>query len=614
MKRFPHLLGLDGLRGLAVLSVLAYHIFARAVPGGFLGVDLFFVLSGFLISSLLIDELRHTNRISLRHFWLRRIRRILPVATVVAFVATALAGLYGGDIGVGITKQFLGSLFFVNNWVQIAEAQSYFHSGSAHILSHYWSLGVEEQFYVVFPLIGFAFLLVKRHKRLNYPFIKWGLGALALIGAIASGIWMALGFNPESDPSRLYFGTDTHAFGLLLGVALACVLSCSNKPFIGVPQVVRDGVAPVAIIATLIGYILCVLLMHWDSAFSFRGGIFLASVLAAIAIGGVALSYQSPKGTLGFLVGNTLLGNSVLRTLGKWSFSIYLWHWPIWVIISRENPNPHIAWRIWGCVLSILIAALSWRFIESPAMRTIGRPWRPINFENPKDQGRLAYRIFAVLLTCLLIVLAIHAVAQSNRPTALEEQLARAKAQVEAQSRSDHPHCNTGVWVLPAITGEDMSAIGDSVMLASVEKLYGQFPGIDIDAAVSRSMPEITDVVADWAHTGRLRPVVVLGVGTNDEVDPWEIDQVMAIVGPDRLVVMTAPYGNRPWIGASITNIFAAAEHYPNLVVADWNGQAIANPQDLAWDGIHPDGDGARLYGFAIAQAMDYFLQNRTHK
>ena len=213
IRRVP---GLDGLRGIAVLAVVIYHFFGDALPGGFLGVDIFFVLSGFLITALLVRELGATGRISLKEFWRRRARRIIPASVTVLVVATAVAGFLGGDVQVGLVPQFLGSLFFANNWVQISQSHSYFADTTPQIFMHYWSLAIEEQFYVLWPLIFLGLLWVARRfgRSVSSGDRAFRLPALvATVAGLASLLVMILLYNPDEDPSRVYFGTDTHAFG-----------------------------------------------------------------------------------------------------------------------------------------------------------------------------------------------------------------------------------------------------------------------------------------------------------------------------------------------------------------------------------------------------------------
>ena len=201
--------------------MVLYHFFPSLLPGGYLGVDLFFVLSGFLITSLLVREFRTSGTISLKDFWVRRFRRILPAAVSVLVICTALVAWIGGDLAVGLRQQFLGTLFFVNNWTQIATSQSYFADNEIQVFAHYWSLAVEEQFYVFWPLLITGVFLISRRKPRRLPIL------VAAVLAIGSAVAMALLYVPGEDPTRVYYGTDTHAFGPVSYTHLTLPTICS---------------------------------------------------------------------------------------------------------------------------------------------------------------------------------------------------------------------------------------------------------------------------------------------------------------------------------------------------------------------------------------------------
>lgn len=221
----PHLIprvpALDGLRGLAVLSVVVYHLFPGTLRGGYLGVDMFFVLSGFLITSLMLREHVLTGGINLKKFWTKRVRRIVPAAVTVLFSGAALAGLFQSDATVGLGRQLVTGLFFASNWGQIAASRSYF--ASPELFAHFWSLAVEEQFYVVWPVVVAGLLAALGAKRLK------AISAVFFAVALVSMAGMLALYTPGQDPTRVYYGTDTHAFSLLIGAALAAWLVRASK-------------------------------------------------------------------------------------------------------------------------------------------------------------------------------------------------------------------------------------------------------------------------------------------------------------------------------------------------------------------------------------------------
>ena len=266
-----------------MLAVVIYHFFGDILPGGYLGVDMFFVLSGFLITSLLVREFNATGRISLKDFWLRRFRRILPAALVVLSICTAIVALIGGDLAVGIRQQFLGTFFFVNNWTQIATSQTYFAPNEVQVFAHYWSLAVEEQFYLIWPLLMFGVFAISRRKPKRLPI------AVSLILAIASAVAMALIFTPGEDPTRVYYGTDTHAFGLLIGAMLSLLLTSTDKDIDADSwPAANKGILAGAVGAlALVAYLAQLVWMGADREFTYRGGLVLTSVLGAAMIWGV---------------------------------------------------------------------------------------------------------------------------------------------------------------------------------------------------------------------------------------------------------------------------------------------------------------------------------------
>ena len=411
-ERLP---GLDGLRAIAVLAVVVYHADLGWLPGGFLGVDVFFVISGFLITTLLLAERERLGRIRLRAFWMRRARRLLPALFLVLASTLTLAVVFAPDEVARLRGDTLAALGYVTNWYLILRQQSYFEAmGRPSPLLHLWSLAVEEQFYVAWPLALAAGLLVL-HRR--------GMLAASLAGAIGSALLMAWLYRPDVDPSRVYYGTDTHATGLLLGAALALAWS----PVRGVLASVRTGAgdpaggappqdarrwrdlppwpeepirpvparrprsfAPTAWdvlgVAGLLVMGLCFALLDEYEPVLYRGG-FVALDLATAA---VIVAAVHARGRLGTHV----LDRKPLRWIGERSYGIYLWHWPIFTL-TRPNldialdPLPDLALRL---LLTLVAAEASYRFVETPVRRgALGRAWRTWR-SVPGAQRLSAYR------------------------------------------------------------------------------------------------------------------------------------------------------------------------------------------------------------------------------
>ncbi|OFQ53975.1 hypothetical protein HMPREF2932_00605 [Corynebacterium sp. HMSC074H12] len=591
------------MRGLAVLAVVLYHFFGDLLPGGYLGVDMFFVLSGFLITSLLVREFAVSGRISLTDFWVRRFRRILPAALVVLCLCTALVAMIGGDLAVGIREQFLGTFFFVNNWTQIATSQTYFAPNEVQVFAHYWSLAVEEQFYLLWPLLMFGAFALSRRQPKRLPI------ALSLVLAAASAAAMALLFTPGEDPTRVYYGTDTHAFGLLIGALLSLLLTSTSK------EAKADSWASTSMGAlagtvgalALVGYLAQLVWMGADLEFTYRGGLVLTSLLGAAMIWGVVRE----TGPLTWL-----FRTRVMRWLGQRSFSLYLWHWPVVMILRELSDAPAWLLGLLALPVSCLLAEVTYQFVENPFRRagyvaTWRTYWasRPTVAEMKDGFGKAMWP--AVPAMVILSALGVaYGLVTSQDQTELERELER-MSHANEQAAASAPATPTETKkppekrALPA--GTAINAVGDSVMLASSEALNERFPGILIDAEVSRQYAEAIAEIRQLKESGQLRSTVFVGLGTNGPAADGEIDELLTILGSDRTVILVVPYGERDWMGQARAEIIEAAKEHDNVYVADWCGRAQENPSLLYDDGVHPQAEGAALYVQALSDALEQY-------
>jgi peptidoglycan/LPS O-acetylase OafA/YrhL len=404
---------LDGLRAIAVAAVIIFHFAPDRLPGGFLGVDVFFVVSGFLIARLLIVEVGRSGRVSCPAFWARRARRLLPaVATMTIVVLIAASVKFSAVELHDLRAQALGTLFYVANWVFIFQKNSYFASvGRPSPFLHMWSLAIEEQFYLVLPVI---FFLLRRHVT-RRPMLT---AAIAFLGAIGSTIWMAILAKPLHDPTTAYLATGAHAMGLLVGVALG-VLAGAAPGWNAAIQRLADNRAlrtwsTVIASVALLGVLLAFRLTSYTSDRLFHGGFLVFSIGSGIVIAAVAIAPHSPLARV--------LSLRPLVTTGLRSYSLYLWHWPVYVFLTPTSGLTGASLFFARVAVSVVLAEISYRCIEQPFR---------VGYIAKKSASRGAVVYFATS-----IVVAVVLVFTVAAPTALPPTSLAAAAAATAKSRS----------------------------------------------------------------------------------------------------------------------------------------------------------------------------------
>lgn len=590
--------GLDGLRAIAVGLVLVYHLFPGLLPGGFLGVDVFFAISGFLITSLLLSEWSASGRIQLADFWRRRARRLLPaLGLVIATVSTA-ALVVGGDVLVGIGRQIAGAALFVSNWTSIAAGSDYFAKDAPELFRNTWSLGIEEQFYLVLPLLALALVrLPGRAGRIGRPVLFAALG-------LTSAVLMAAGSFAGAEPSRLYFGSDTHSFGLLLGAALACVLHQGAREGTAAERPARQWPLWVTAAAGLIVLGVLALTLREGSPESFRGGIQLATLAALAVIGAVT------RPGMGLA---PHLDARPLRWVGERSYGIYLWHWPLLLLaqaVFGEWASSGTGWLTTGlCVLALtlVLSQLSYRYVEQPVRRLgLMRSLRRLGQLGRGDRRARVIALSFVTVLAITVPATIAAVVTAPQTTSAEAAIERGRvlleaAEQEAAEQAPKTSAPESGPLLP--TGAQLTAIGDSVMLASSPELAARFPGISIDAEVSRGLSVGVGLAQDQLASGSLRYALVVGLGTNGPIDEADLDALRAAAGPRPLVLVSA-HADRDWIPGVNALLAQYAAAHRGVVLAEWDTAITPHPEMLAGDGIHPEPSGGELYASAIEEAL----------
>ncbi|WP_435203428.1 acyltransferase family protein [Janibacter sp. GS2] len=592
-----HLAGLDGLRALAIAAVMVFHLDPDWLPGGFLGVDIFFVISGFLITTLLVRERRDTGRIDLVGFWTRRARRLLPALLVVVPAAILIARTVEADLLVGIRRQALGALTFSTNWLEIAGGSNYFAATSPQLFMNFWSLAVEEQFYLFWPLVMLALLAL--HRRLALT--EGALATLVLGVGVASALLMAATYDP-TNATRAYYGTDTHLFGLMLGAALAIVWTGPMRGYTTTPLWHRRRtwliLGAVLVIAALL------LFAGEESAWTFRLGIPLISV----ATGVLVLASVDRPGPL-----RSTLDLAPLAWIGRRSYGIYLWHWPVILIVSQDIPtdagtSPFVWTRVWAVLVTLALADLSFRFVETPVRRlgfreTGRRVARTLRMRSARNRKIVAGTVLALASALVLVMLTAPETTRTQRT--IENNQARA-----ASPRATAPAstaAGTKSFTMPK--GEEIDIFGDSMVVGAVPALEYYFPGVQIDARSNRQWRAGLDAVESAGPS--LRRAVVLAFGTNAGTDPETVEDILEEIGDERMVVIVTLHADRlSRIDEDNAALKRIAEEHPNVALADWD--SAVSVEDLQSDGIHPSLGGAHTYAATIRQAFADLSEKHT--
>ena len=611
---------LDGLRTLAVVAVVLYHLNLTWAQGGLLGVTIFFVLSGYLITRLLINEIAKTGRIDLKSFWIRRIRRLFPAVVTVVVVTCALCTVFNHVMLTKMRPDILPSLLFFNNWWQILHNVSYFNAlGDPSPLTHFWSLAIEEQFYLIWPPLLLA--MVSMH--MSKPNTRRVVLGLAAVSAVA----MMVLYNPATDPSRVYYGTDTRVFSLLLGAWMAFIPDRDLAPARLVRHLGLDRLAgadkhdksksntaeaattkpselarfwssPASIdllgVVGLVGLAAMVALTNGYTAFQYRGGTLLCSILTLMVIAACV----QPQGMVA-----RALAAEPLVWIGKRSYSIYLWHYPLLLLMNPVANINDTPW--WHYILQVLLvvaaAECSYRFIETPFRKgAFGRTVSELRDGTATPAGWVRAHIPTCAACAVVLVVALGGLVFAPDTSALSgegaeilnKEAKNAKPQ-DQQAADDTDKDDDGF----PDGAYDLLMIGDSVSLRAVDAFDGVFPHSHIDAEKGRQFDVGRETFEGYIQQNLAGRIVVFALGTNGLVTDDQIDAIMADAGSKRIVVFVNTRSPQPWVGPTNQAIANAATRYKNVRVIDWYGYS-ANRNDLF------DGDGTHLSTAGVTEYL----------
>jgi peptidoglycan/LPS O-acetylase OafA/YrhL len=623
-KHFSYVPGLDGLRALAVTAVLLYHAGISPVSGGFLGVEVFFVISGYLITCVLLADRERTGRVNLKQFWFRRARRLLPALFVLLLGTLAVAIIFYPEEVTELRSDTLAALGYATNWYLIFDQQSYTEFvGRPPLLLHLWSLAIEEQFYLIWPLV-LALVVGRLHRA--------SIVALLIGGAAASSVLMALLWQPGTEPTRVYYGTDTRAAGLLIGAALAFVWAPWSVAQRNAGRWLALGldVAGIAAIAALV-----VLHLQLDQyePFLYRGGFALVAVLTALTI---AIAVH-PSAHLG-----RLLGRQPLRWLGTRSYAVYLWHWPVFML---TRPNVDVSMD--GAALLALrlgitfaLAEVSFRLVEQPVRSgALGRAWRAYRDGQGRRRWLEGARWGAPLAGVASAAAVLVVFAMSAQPPAPPPYLSVRAVNIvspvteaggaEAGTSDAQTATQDATTSTPApgvsVTGNDgtappgpggpapsygrpsgvtVTALGDSVMVGAAPELARAIPGAEVNAEIGRQASAALDMLRQRSAAGGLGDAVVIHVGNNGTFTSGQFDGMMQVLADRRVVIFVTVKVPRPWEGANNGVISSGVGRYRNAALVDWYGASSGRPDLFYSDDIHLKPEGVRLYTALITQEL----------
>jgi peptidoglycan/LPS O-acetylase OafA/YrhL len=603
-NRLSYIPGLDGIRAVAVMAVLFYHANAPWALGGFLGVETFFVLSGFLITSLLLSEWQSTGSIQLKNFWQRRARRLLPAVWLLLAILPILAVLLARDALPRLKEDIPAALLYITNWVYIVREVPYFEAfGRPPLLQQLWSLAVEEQFYLLWPLILLFLLHRTRNNRLGI------IAATSIMIAISSA-WMAFLYHPEADPLRVYYGTDTRAAGFLVGAVLAMIWSPWQKSQASDRKKYE-----------LLGwsglFALVILYNHLNEfqPFLYRGGI----LITALASGFLIVGASSPTTLL-----SKFLETPPLRWIGSRSYSIYLWHWPVFMLTRPgfDIQLPEAFIRVGQVALTFGLAELSYRWIESPvrhdgfrvSLRSLRAAFKRWSIPQKLGVGAGLLSASMLLIWQSSIQPISNQVPEDIPPAQNASSMSLLYATPTKPALVHTPPAPTSITnsdstrtATPAPNLPKATLIGDSIMQGAtpmLEDILGA--DIYIDAARKRHMEDVPALVETLYREGHLSHVVVIHLGSNRPFEESTFDEVMKGLlahQVERVIFINIhrPVGWEYYINRKFAEDVA---RWPQAELIDWDALAHHEQGWFIRDQTHLSYYGSKAYVAAIEQQL----------
>ena len=607
-KKTKYLPSIDSLRAIAVIAVIIYHIDANYLPGGFLGVDLFFVLSGYLISSLIIKEYKSTGTVNLYNFYVRRARRLLPAVYFMITVVLIIITLFNGVL---LKKSYLDALFgyiYSSNWWYIFHKLDYFDSfGSQSPFKHLWSLAIEEQFYMFFPLI---FLIFNRksksnngNSKLNKNFIYVVL-SLILVSLIAHILLFDI-----NNINRIYFGTDTRAFSLLVGVVGAILYPMDR---LSERTTKKDNM--IYSIVSLVSILVLIGIMINTSEYNtwlYRGGFLLVAIIGLIIIISSGRQYTFMSKLLSF---------KPFVFIGKISYSLYLWHFPILVVTTpvSEIGNPNLFYVTLRIVLIFLVATGSYMFVETP-IRKLGF----VNYINLLFKRMMKFKnntkkiIFAsIALVAVVFTMGVFGKSVPYLSTAFVTEMSNNKESQfisnnnENNTNNSSEHKNDNNNNQEGNKSEDkkyssLLVIGDSLTVDIGEKIKEKYPGAIIDGKISRQLTAATALADQYANYNNENTAVIFQLGTNGFFTESQVEELVKKFDKADIYFVNVKVP-RTWEKTVNKELDALKERHSDITIIDWYSVANNNQNYFEPDKVHLNSEGVETMVSLIEKSLKH--------
>lgn len=569
--------GLDGLRTFAVFAVILFHLNTPYISGGFLGVDVFFVLSGYLITSILLREQTNQGQINLKRFYIARFRRLLPALVFMLSIVMAYVMLFERGLLDTVRQDTLASLMYMNNWWYIFHDVSYFDRfGKPSPLQNLWSLSIEEQFYLFWPLLLIVGLTAKKR------FLQ-----ITGIVLVASSVWMAFNFTPGTDPSRVYYGTDTRVFALLIGAFLA--FGWRPDAFKREMPIIGRRILNVGGGGALLTLVAIMMTANAYDPFLYYGGFLLVALASGVLI--AATAHPST-------IWSRLFGSAWLRLIGTRTYGIYLWHYPVIILTTPlERMGSFNASLAFGqVVLTLLIAEASYRFVETPIRRDGFR--HTMRKLVPTRNVRPARLVTIAVATALSLVLVGNLTILAFTDSSDQQQeLPVVKA---PEPKPKEPKTKEQI----VESCPSALAIGDSVLLGLNDYLGSTFPNMTIDAELGRQVRDAQDVATRYRDYDAPGHVVFLHLGTNGAFKMEQLDTLIDMFDSADHVYLINTRVPRPWEGEVNEKLARASKTHDFVTLIDWHAASAGHGDYFEHDGVHLNIDGAEAFGKLLSKEI----------